>query len=265
MGSNYCSAKSFHRKSHGVILSFTLRIAFLSINRPHQLVGEMFRRSSVGVATSRAGHHQRRSHRVLSSRVHFLDKGRSHPLGSCLSAPKICSLKPLPLEAQFHSDRARSEKSVLSFIASFLIGELLFGKLSETVVVQGNAPHDRPGFLVGHLIGNRASFLCTKAPMLRIPETNFLHGITSHQLMGEIFRRSSYTAAVSSIASTELPRPECIFWTRAAATLGTCSSAPKICSLKPPAQRHSLALIPASVLPREIASAHRIADGRGRP
>jgi hypothetical protein len=32
---------------------------------------------------------------------------------------------------------------------------------------------------VGHLIGNRASFLCTKAPMLRVPETNFLQGITS--------------------------------------------------------------------------------------
>jgi hypothetical protein len=43
-----------------------------------------------------------------------------------------------------------------------------------------------PGFLVSHLIGNRASFLCTKAPMLRIPETNFLHRITSHQLVGEI-------------------------------------------------------------------------------
>jgi hypothetical protein len=70
----------------------------------------------------------------------------------------------------------------LSFIAnrsSFLIGELLLSKLSETIVVVGNAAHDRPGFLVSHLIGNRASFLCTKAPMLRIPETNFLHGITS--------------------------------------------------------------------------------------
>jgi hypothetical protein len=32
---------------------------------------------------------------------------------------------------------------------------------------------------VGHLIGNRASFLCTKAPMPRVPKTNFLHGITS--------------------------------------------------------------------------------------
>src|SRR5262249_26871623 len=63
--------------------------------------------------------------------------------------------------------------------SSFLIGELLLGKLSETVVVVGNAPHDRPGFLVGHLIGNRASFLCTKAPMPRIPVTNFLHGIRS--------------------------------------------------------------------------------------
>jgi hypothetical protein len=30
---------------------------------------------------------------------------------------------------------------------------------------------------VSHLIGNRASFLCTKAPMIRIPETNFLHHI----------------------------------------------------------------------------------------
>src|SRR5262245_17144614 len=63
--------------------------------------------------------------------------------------------------------------------SSFLIGELPLGKLSETVVVQGNAPHNRPCFLVGHLVGNRASFLCTKAPMLRVPETNFLHGITS--------------------------------------------------------------------------------------
>jgi len=88
--------------------------------------------------------------------------------------------------------RARSAESVLSFSSTrFLIGELLLGKLSETVVVVGNAPHDRPGFLVSHLIGNRASFLCTKAPMLRIPETNFLHRIASHQLVGEMFRRFS--------------------------------------------------------------------------
>ena len=42
---------------------------------------------------------------------------------------------------------ARSEQSVLSFVASrssFLIGELLLGKLSKTVIVVGNAPHDRP-------------------------------------------------------------------------------------------------------------------------
>src|SRR6516225_9048178 len=82
-------------------------------------------------------------------------------------------------QCNWHSDRARpgrSEQSVLSFIAnrsSFLIGELLLGKLSETVVVVSNAPHDRPGFLVGHLIGNRASFLCTKAPMLRIQKRTF--------------------------------------------------------------------------------------------
>jgi hypothetical protein len=85
-------------------------------------------------------------------------------------------------------------QSALSFIAScssFLISELLLDELSETVVVVGNAPHDRPGFLVCHLIGNRAGFLCTKAPMLRVPETNFLHRITSHQLVGEMFRRFS--------------------------------------------------------------------------
>jgi len=52
--------------------------------------------------------------------------------------------------------------------SSFLIGELLFRELSETVIVVGNAPHNRPGFLMGHLVGNRASFLCTKAPLCRV-------------------------------------------------------------------------------------------------
>jgi len=33
-----------------------------------------------------------------------------------------------------------------------------------------NAPHNRPRSLVNHLIANRASFLCTKAPMLSIPD-----------------------------------------------------------------------------------------------
>jgi len=58
------------------------------------------------------------------------------------------------------------EASIAS-LSSFLSDKLLLGKLSETVVVVGNAPHDHAGFLVGHLIGNRASFLCTKAPMCR--------------------------------------------------------------------------------------------------
>jgi hypothetical protein len=53
--------------------------------------------------------------------------------------------------------------------SSFLVGDLLLGKLSKTVVVRGYAPHDRPRPFVSHLIGNRASLLCTKAPMLRIP------------------------------------------------------------------------------------------------
>jgi hypothetical protein len=55
---------------------------------------------------------------------------------------------------------------------------LLLGKLSETVVVVGNAPHDRPGFLMCHLVGNCASFLGSKAPMLRVPR-NFLDGIAT--------------------------------------------------------------------------------------
>src|SRR5262245_12730009 len=63
--------------------------------------------------------------------------------------------------------------------SSLLIGELLLGNLSETVVVHGNAPHDRPCCLVGHLVGDRASFLCTKAPMRRIPNEVSGHQLTS--------------------------------------------------------------------------------------
>ena len=75
--------------------------------------------------------------------------------------------------------RARSEQSVLSFSSNrFLIGELYLGKLSKTVVVHGNAPHDRPRFLVCHLVGNRASFLCTEAPMGRVPGK-----LSDHQLI----------------------------------------------------------------------------------
>jgi hypothetical protein len=87
--------------------------------------------------------------------------------------------------------------SVLSFSSNhrLLIGELRLGKLSETVVVDSNAPHDRPRFLVNHLIGNRARFLCTKAPMRRVPETNFLQGITP--INGCMFRPSSAAAARS--------------------------------------------------------------------
>src|SRR5215471_8759713 len=82
--------------------------------------------------------------------------------------------------------------------SSFLSDKLLLGKLSETVVVVGNAPHDRAGFLMCHLIGNRASFLCTKTPMPRSPETNFLQGITS-------------TAAAASIISHKFPLLNYVF------------------------------------------------------
>src|SRR5215510_14912844 len=69
--------------------------------------------------------------------------------------------------------------SSASIVLLFLGSELLLGKLSETVVFVGNAPQDRAGILVCHLVGDRASFLGTEAPMLRVPETNFLQGITS--------------------------------------------------------------------------------------
>src|SRR5215470_2829263 len=41
-----------------------------------------------------------------------------------------------------------------------------------------SAPHDRPSFLVGHLVGNRASFLCTKAPLCGVPDE-----LSDHQLI----------------------------------------------------------------------------------
>src|SRR5215472_6984291 len=120
--------------------------------------------------------------------------------------PKIPSTKAVKA-GSFHQPTIRRQIAslalqrhypVLASIASrsfFLIGELLLGNLSKTVVVVGNAPHDRPGFLMCHLIGNRASLLCTKAPMLRIPETNFLQGITP--INGCMFRPSSAAAASS--------------------------------------------------------------------
>src|SRR5262249_1265714 len=58
--------------------------------------------------------------------------------------------------------------SVLSFWFSRFLNELNLGKLSQTVIVHVNAPHDRPRFLLSHLIGNPASFPRTKAPMRRV-------------------------------------------------------------------------------------------------
>jgi len=81
----------------------------------------------------------------------------------------------------------------LASIASrsfFLIDELLIGKLSETVVVHGNAPHNRPCGLVCHLIGNVRVSSARKRQSSGFP-ANFLHRITSHQLVGEMFRRFS--------------------------------------------------------------------------
>src|SRR5262249_2732498 len=126
--------------------------------------------------------HQQLTHTTANGRAR--EKGRAGVLEASRSRRGWNRLRTV----------AATKQSVLSFIAnrsSFLIGELLLGKLSETVVVQGNAPHNCPCGLVCHLIGNRAGFLCTEAPMVRVPETNFLQGITS--VIGEmsqaIFRR----------------------------------------------------------------------------
>jgi hypothetical protein len=66
-------------------------------------------------------------------------------------------------------------------------------KLSETVVVHGNAPHDRPRFLVSRLIGNRAGFLCTKAPMLRVvPDKRY----GWHRLVGVSFHQHGFLSSI---------------------------------------------------------------------
>ena len=70
----------------------------------------------------------------------------------------------------------------LASIASrsfFLSGQLFLGNLSETVVVVGNTPHYCPGFLVSHVIGNRAS------ANAQDPRNELS---ASHQLVGEMFQ-----------------------------------------------------------------------------
>ena len=81
----------------------------------------------------------------------------------------------------------RGSRYWLSFSLSRFLNELHLGKLSETVVVHSNAPHDRPRFLVNHLIGNRASFLCTKAPMPRV--ISEWHRISGRDVQAIFFRR----------------------------------------------------------------------------
>src|SRR5215469_2698713 len=96
-----------------------------------------------------------------------------------------------------NADRAgRPVLASISIRASFLIDELRLGKLSETVVVVGNVPHDRSRFLMCHLIGNRASFLCAKAPMVRIP--NELSGWHSQDLLGGDALRLGYEECIGA-------------------------------------------------------------------
>src|SRR5262249_45234993 len=63
----------------------------------------------------------------------------------------------------------RTALASIASLSSFLSDKLLLRKLGETVIVVGNAPYDRPRFFVGHLVGNRASFFCTKSPLCMVP------------------------------------------------------------------------------------------------
>jgi hypothetical protein len=123
---------------------------------------------------------------------------------ACTDESRLFGNRWLPQYAHGVSNR------FLSFSSNyrFLMRELHLGKLSETVVVHGNAPHHRSRFLVSHLIGNRARFLCTKAPMRRVPESGW-HRISgakcsgdllpkrdSHKVPSSITRRASFFAAL---------------------------------------------------------------------
>jgi hypothetical protein len=72
----------------------------------------------------------------------------------------------------------------LASIASrsfFLSGQLLLGNLNKTVVVVGNAPHDRPSFLVCHLIGNPCELPLHETPMLRAKRTFWMAWAVDYQ------------------------------------------------------------------------------------
>ena len=56
---------------------------------------------------------------------------------------------------------------------------------------------------MSHLIGNRHESANAQGPRNELS--------ASHQLVGEIFRRSSYAAAAISIALTEFPGPDAFF------------------------------------------------------
>src|SRR5215472_4260835 len=75
----------------------------------------MFRRSSSAVATSGAGRHQHRSHRVLSSRVHFLDKGRSH-LGGLLICAKDLFVEATRASKPCHSTGSSTATTIKSHL-----------------------------------------------------------------------------------------------------------------------------------------------------
>src|SRR5215831_10684001 len=68
---------------------------------------------------------------------------------------------------------------------------------------------DRPRFLMCHLISNRASFLCTKAPMVRVPDELF--GWHSQDLLASSRHRSMHLlarpgGALSTISTVAKPR-----------------------------------------------------------
>src|SRR6516225_3199251 len=121
------------------------------------------------------------------------------------------------------------------------------GKLSETGVVQGNAPHDRPGFLVSHLIGNRASFLCTKAPMLRgHDKVSGWHRISGRDVQAIFWvagattpsRRTARQLLRASLP--EQPRQSLFFRQTCALWTNSATSGAAICALMSTSQRKVL-------------------------
>jgi hypothetical protein len=98
---------------------------------------------------------------LLASEQPLASRSRWREQRCLLGSGHLCSFWASPTFSAVWQRPQHRHHSGLASIAnrsSFLSSELVLGKLSETVVVVGNAPHDRPRCLVCHLIATmRAS------------------------------------------------------------------------------------------------------------